>query len=270
MGSGEFAERIGGEFLMADYLTTDTELTSVADAIRAKGGTSDSLVYPAGFVRAIEALGGGAKYAGHAIPTLMTVPGYYGQVGYAATVGDGSALDEGTLVALTPPTGGTAAYYHKFCINSDDTDANNYYYMRYGGATVTGRLYEDGETILLMLNSAMINDVKVYYWDLIGGTNSVDSNARFVGQCYTDASTATKTVKIPAVRSFQNGMIINVLFSNGNTASTMWLDINSSGPKEVYAPGNVQNIQLPANTMVTMVYFGSSWRIPMGFTPSGT
>lgn len=51
---------------MADYLTTDTELTSVADAIRAKGGTSDSLTYPDGFVSAIEAIptgGGGVETA---------------------------------------------------------------------------------------------------------------------------------------------------------------------------------------------------------------
>lgn len=46
---------------MADYLTTDTELTSVANAIRTKGGTSAQLTYPAGFVSAIEAIptGGG-------------------------------------------------------------------------------------------------------------------------------------------------------------------------------------------------------------------
>lgn len=46
---------------MADYLTTDTELTSVANAIRTKGGTSASLVYPTGFVSAINAIpsGGG-------------------------------------------------------------------------------------------------------------------------------------------------------------------------------------------------------------------
>lgn len=37
-----------------DYLTTTSELTSVANAIRAKGGTSASLVYPAGFVTAIQ------------------------------------------------------------------------------------------------------------------------------------------------------------------------------------------------------------------------
>lgn len=63
MGGCFAAERERGELLMADYLTTDTELTSIADAIRAKGGTSESLTYPAGYVSAIEAIptgGGGA------------------------------------------------------------------------------------------------------------------------------------------------------------------------------------------------------------------
>ena len=39
-----------------DYLTNDTDLTSVADAIRTKGGTSSPLTYPAGFVSAIAAI----------------------------------------------------------------------------------------------------------------------------------------------------------------------------------------------------------------------
>lgn len=39
---------------MADYLTTDTELTSIADAIRSKGGTAAQLEYPSGFISAIE------------------------------------------------------------------------------------------------------------------------------------------------------------------------------------------------------------------------
>lgn len=48
---------------MANYLTTDTELTSIANAIRTKGGTSSSLTYPAGFVSAIDAIptGGGSS-----------------------------------------------------------------------------------------------------------------------------------------------------------------------------------------------------------------
>lgn len=41
---------------MADYFVTHTELTSVADAIRAKGGTSATLVFPDGFVSAIQGI----------------------------------------------------------------------------------------------------------------------------------------------------------------------------------------------------------------------
>lgn len=37
-----------------EYLTTDTELNAIADAINTKGGTSGQLVFPAGFVTAIE------------------------------------------------------------------------------------------------------------------------------------------------------------------------------------------------------------------------
>lgn len=41
---------------MADYVVSDASLASVANAIRSKGGTSEGLVFPAGFVSAIDAL----------------------------------------------------------------------------------------------------------------------------------------------------------------------------------------------------------------------
>ena len=41
---------------MAEYLINATDLTKVASAIREKGGTSASLVYPTGFVSAIQAI----------------------------------------------------------------------------------------------------------------------------------------------------------------------------------------------------------------------
>lgn len=46
---------------MADYRVTDTQLSSIANAIRTKGGTSASLVFPSGFVSAVENIptGGG-------------------------------------------------------------------------------------------------------------------------------------------------------------------------------------------------------------------
>ena len=46
---------------MAEYLTNTTDLTKVASAIREKGSTSDPLVYPDGFVTAIQAIQTGTE-----------------------------------------------------------------------------------------------------------------------------------------------------------------------------------------------------------------
>ena len=46
---------------MAEYLTNTTDLTSVANAIRAKGGTTELLTYPDEFVTAIQAIQTGTK-----------------------------------------------------------------------------------------------------------------------------------------------------------------------------------------------------------------
>lgn len=45
---------------MSNYLITDTDMTSVADAIRTKGGTSASLAFPTGFVNAINDIPSGS------------------------------------------------------------------------------------------------------------------------------------------------------------------------------------------------------------------
>ena len=66
-----------GELLMADYLVTDTELISIADAIRTKGGTSADLSFPTEFVSAINAISaGGLEYeTGTWTPTADTERG---------------------------------------------------------------------------------------------------------------------------------------------------------------------------------------------------
>lgn len=48
---------------MAHRKVDETSLTAVADAIRAKGGTSGQLEFPGGFVSAVEAIqaGGGRR-----------------------------------------------------------------------------------------------------------------------------------------------------------------------------------------------------------------
>ena len=77
---------------MAEYLTNTTDLTKVASAIRAKGGTSAPLVYPDGFVTAIQAIetggGGGSDelvnslidrtISGAYVNNTVTIIGRYG------------------------------------------------------------------------------------------------------------------------------------------------------------------------------------------------
>ncbi|MBR2697526.1 MAG: hypothetical protein IKE76_02965 [Clostridia bacterium] len=59
---------------MANYLTTDTDLGAVADAIRTKGGTSAALAFPADFLTAIAAIPSGGGTIGNIIDYEQVVP----------------------------------------------------------------------------------------------------------------------------------------------------------------------------------------------------
>lgn len=61
---------------MAEYLTNTTDLTKVASAIREKGGTSNSLVYPDGFVTAIQAIQTGGGTSGSQTGVVDTSASY--------------------------------------------------------------------------------------------------------------------------------------------------------------------------------------------------
>ena len=85
---------------MAEYLTNTTDLTKVASAIREKGGTSDSLVYPDGFVTAIQTIQTGTE-----LQIIVTV-----ESGATVTATKGSLSVSGTSVngtcTLTVPEEG--------------------------------------------------------------------------------------------------------------------------------------------------------------------
>ena len=86
---------------MADLLTNTTDLTKVASAIREKGGTSDLLVYPDGFVTAIQAIQTGTE-----LQIIVSVTS-----GATVTATKGSKVVSGTSVngtcTLTVPEAGT-------------------------------------------------------------------------------------------------------------------------------------------------------------------
>ena len=86
---------------MAELLTNTTDLTKVASAIREKGGTSDLLVYPDGFVTAIQAIQTGTE-----LQIIVTVTS-----GATVTTTKGSKVVSGTSTdgtcTLTVPEAGT-------------------------------------------------------------------------------------------------------------------------------------------------------------------
>ena len=83
---------------MAYRKVDDTSLASVADAIRAKGGTSDALVFPDGFVSAISAIQTGGGGVGGSAPSAkwndVTFIDYDGSVLYSYSLAEAQALTE--------------------------------------------------------------------------------------------------------------------------------------------------------------------------------
>lgn len=92
---------------MAEYLTTDTELTSIANAIRTRGGTSAALTYPEGFITAIENIPAGS---GSPVIITDTIDEHGGTIRHISTTGDtleGKTADDVILsgATLTVPAG---------------------------------------------------------------------------------------------------------------------------------------------------------------------
>lgn len=86
---------------MAEYLTNTTDLTAVADAIRSKGGTSAQLVYPNGFVAAIQAISAGGSKEEQEKSLAITANG-----SYTIEPDDGKTLSKVTATVNVPDSGG--------------------------------------------------------------------------------------------------------------------------------------------------------------------
>ena len=69
---------------LVDSTQLDADLTSVANAIRTKGGTSASLAFPTGFVSAIQAISGGGGLPDYGAQDAKTVGGLL----HALSIGD--------------------------------------------------------------------------------------------------------------------------------------------------------------------------------------
>lgn len=106
---------------MSSYLVNDTSLTAVANAIRTKGGTSASLVFPNGFVTAIQAIPTGTSRTGDDLTvsgaTVTAPAGVYASAA-SKSVASGTAgtptASKGTVsnysITITPSVTNTTGY----------------------------------------------------------------------------------------------------------------------------------------------------------------
>lgn len=86
---------------MAEYLTKTEHLKAVADAIRAKGGTSAPLDYPSGFVSAIQAIPSGSAKEEQEKTITITANGTV-----EITPDAGKTLSKATAIVNVPTSGG--------------------------------------------------------------------------------------------------------------------------------------------------------------------
>ena len=138
-----------------DYLTNDTDLKKVADAIRAKGGTSAPLAYPSGFVSAIQAI-----QTGIAPQLIVTV-----SAGATVTATNGSKTISGTadstgVCTLTVPETGTWSVSATLGGQTSDTKTvsitGSYAVaLTFFSATITVKV-ESGATVTLKKGSVTI------------------------------------------------------------------------------------------------------------------
>ena len=121
------------------YTTSGDDLTSIANAIRTKGGTSASLSYPTDFITAINNISGGDSNP-VAEPKDVNFIDYDGTVRYSYTTAEFIVLTE---LPANPTHPGLTAQGWNWTLTAAKTNV-----MNYGGPLTIGQLYttSDGKT----------------------------------------------------------------------------------------------------------------------------
>ena len=169
---------------MAEYLTNTTDLTKVAAAIREKGGTSDPLVYPDGFVTAIQAIQTGTE-----LQIIVSVTS-----GATVTATKGSKVVSGTSVngtcTLTVPEEGE---WTVSATLGGETSASN-----------TVNVISSYDTVLAFA-STILNDNS---WETIRGISDAGTGANYWSVGDRKAVTVNGTVGTQAVNGTYYAYII--------------------------------------------------------------
>ncbi len=214
MGAADRTQRTGGELLMSTYLVDSADLTSVADAIRTKGGTSAQLEFPDGFVDAIDDIetGGG----GQALPEgfyelqhIVCQNGAYLETSYVPV-----QYDE-VRVAFT-------VYQWKAPVISAGNGAYQLIVLPYDagvGNTIYARYFSSGNAVALAAGGIRLNDGYTLFvnkdgqFQLTGATSGAD-----VAPYEGDVNSVLYVGKRSGSGVFFQGEIGKVLITNNGLA----------------------------------------------------
>ena len=182
---------------MAEYLTNTADLTAVADAIRAKGGTSAPLAYPSGFVSAIQAIPSGSAKEEQEKTVTITANGTV-----EITPDAGKTLSKATAVVNVPTSGGS--------------DVLNSFLER----TITGEYtnneittlgsYALEECDLTSVNFPAVTHIDVYVFKNCKKLKSVNfPAATFISTGCFSGCTALSNVELPVAKTVQATIFYN-------------------------------------------------------------
>ena len=169
---------------MAEYLTNTSELTQVADAIRAKGGTSAQLVFPSGFASAIDALSSG-------MPVKIVVNTVAGAA-VTATNGDetvSGTSDEKGNCTLTVSKAGTwtVTVFYKGDSKSDTVTVTDTYGVQISGiGTLPAFSGNDWEAIIRACKGNNVPDTWVIGDSKTMTINGIDYQIDIIGKNHDD------------------------------------------------------------------------------------
>lgn len=231
---------------MAELLTNTTDLTKVASAIREKGGTSDLLVYPDGFVTAIQAIQTGTE-----LKIVVSVDS-----GATVTATKGSLSVSGTSVngtcTLTVPEAGTWSV--KATLNGKTSDTKSVTFtdsyttsLTFFSATITVTV-ESGASVVLKKNGTTLQTKT--------STGTVVFTVTETGT-YTIVATKNGQTTSGSVNvvSSTTSYALTLSFLNDNFANNSWASIIAACHS-----GSVPSTWVVGNSK-TMTINGTSYQV---------
>lgn len=233
---------------MAELLTNTTDLTKVASAIREKGGTSDPLVYPDGFVTAIQAIQTGTE-----LQIIVSVTS-----GATVTATKGSLSVSGTAVSgtctLVVPEAGTWSV--KATHNGQTSDTKNVTFtdryttsLTFFSATIAVTV-ESGASVVLKKNGTTLQTKTstgtVVFTVTETGTYTVEatkSGQTVSGTVNVVSSTTSYSLTLTFVSSVLNDTEWDVIksISDAGQGANYW---SIGDRKEVTLNGTVGHLSL--------------------------